>query len=135
MVRAPIAACVVAIAALNACLGYGSCARNRQAIATADEIASRFPPRSIVFVQGESWARLEFEERLLLHTYLYRYHLVSLTADEAEASVKFEFHRLAPLSPNWVVSDDRVVTSGGLVCSALVRNSLDATAGLPRVRR
>ncbi len=126
---------VVAVAALQACIGYGSCSRNRWLIETADEIATRFPPHSIVFVTPAGWERLDVADRLLLHTYLYRYHFVSLSALESQPSFLLEFNQLKPLSPGWVVSEDQVTTAAGLTCSAVVRRPMEMTAGLPSVRR
>jgi hypothetical protein len=67
--------------------------------------------------------------------YLYRYHHISVFADEPPPAPGFAHLRLRPPVLGLVMSPDRIVSEIGFVCYPLVQPETQWVSGLPRVAR
>ncbi len=87
-------ACIVGASLAMAGLDFGALARDDQLIRAADELATHASAGRTIQLTAESWRGMRPANRLKLHAYLYRYHRVSLFAEEETPVWRFECHRL-----------------------------------------
>ncbi|HEV3136475.1 MAG TPA: glycosyltransferase family 39 protein [Pirellulales bacterium] len=114
------AGAVVAGTVLFSALTYGTCGRDQPIIDVVNQVGERVGPRATIAVPSESWYKFNTGERLLIHTYLYRYYQVSIWTEELAPAWGFECFRLQAPDPELVMSETRVVTPAGLEWYPLV---------------
>ncbi len=131
------AGAIVITTALISALNYGRCLRDASLIETADQLAREVSAPATVVVSTRSWRQLPTTDQLKLHAYCYRYHSISLFADEAQPAFRLECHRLERPDSEMVASPRSVKTSNGLDCRALVPRgpSRVASEASPVIRR
>jgi hypothetical protein len=122
------AGAIVAGTVLFSALTYGTCGRDQRLIDVVNQVGQRVAPRSTIAVPSESWYKFNTGERLLIHTYLYRYYQVSIWTEELAPAWGFETFRLQPPDPGLVMSETRVVTPSGLEWYPLVPRASDTVA-------
>ncbi len=114
------AGAMVAGTVVFSALTYGSFTRDQRLIELVNQVGVRVEPQAIIAVPSDSWYQFITGERLLIHTYLHRYHRISIWSEELQPAWGFDSFRLEPPDPTLVTSDQRVVTPSGLEWYPLV---------------